>query len=94
MTPTGIYAPRCGFDAMHFTWTAPEYLSLVAAGSGGRLPFAAMFLLRYQVCPGAARSLTAPCVVMSVVASRVLRWATTCRHGEACGTVIEDCGRR
>lgn len=47
-SPCGIYAPRCGYDAMHFTWTAPEYLSIVTAGSGGRLPFAASFLLRYQ----------------------------------------------
>lgn len=47
-SPTGIYAARCGFDAMHFTWGAAEYLSLVTAGSGSRLPFAAAFLLRYQ----------------------------------------------
>eukprot|EP00892_Ulva_mutabilis_P009079 jgi/Ulvmu1/6543/UM003_0177.1 len=47
-TPNGIYAARCGYDAMHFTWTAAEYLSHVVAGSGTRLPFAAAFLLRYQ----------------------------------------------
>lgn len=47
-SPFGIYAPHCGFDAMHFTWTAAEYLSLVVSGSGARLPFAAKFVLRYQ----------------------------------------------
>lgn len=46
--PTGIYSSHCGLDAIHFTWTAPEYLSLVASQNGGRLPFPAMFLLRYQ----------------------------------------------
>ena len=46
--PTGIYTAQCGLDATHFSWTGPEYLSLVASQNGVRLPFAANFLLRYQ----------------------------------------------
>jgi inositol oxygenase len=47
-TPTGIYGAHCGLDATHFTWSGPEYLSLVLVANGVRLPFAATFLLRYQ----------------------------------------------
>lgn len=47
-SPAGIYRAGCGLDSTHFTWTGPEYLSLVLAQNGARLPFAATFLLRYQ----------------------------------------------
>ena len=45
---TGIYAPGCGLDAVHFTWSATEYLTLVLLLNHTHLPFEAVFLLRFQ----------------------------------------------
>lgn len=47
-TPTGIYAAGCGLDAVHFTWTSTEYLTLVLLLNRTHLPFEAIFLLRFQ----------------------------------------------
>ena len=47
-TPTGIYSAGCGLDAVHFTWTSTEYLTLVLLLNRTNLPFEAIFLLRFQ----------------------------------------------
>lgn len=47
-TPTGIYSAACGLDAVHFTWTSTEYLTLVLLLNRTNLPFEAIFLLRFQ----------------------------------------------
>jgi inositol oxygenase len=46
--PLGIYQRGCGLDQVAFTWSGPEYLSLVLQQHGVHLPFDARFLLRYQ----------------------------------------------
>lgn len=46
--PIGVYGPACGLDSVHFTWTATEYLTMVLLLNQTRLPFEAIFLLRFQ----------------------------------------------
>jgi inositol oxygenase len=47
-SPTGIYRPGCGLDSVHFTWTGTEYLTLVLLLNRVRLPFEAIFMLRFK----------------------------------------------
>jgi len=44
-TPTGIYEPGCGLDAVTMSWGHDEYLSRVLAG---RLPEEALYVIRYH----------------------------------------------
>lgn len=48
LTPLGIYEPHCGLDRVAFTFSGPEYLSLVLQQAGVRLPYEALFLVRHQ----------------------------------------------
>ena len=43
-----MYSAHCGLDAVHFTWTATEYLTMVLLLNQANLPFEAIFLLRFQ----------------------------------------------
>jgi inositol oxygenase len=47
-SPHGVYSPGCGLDSVHFTWTATEYLTMLLLLNQTRLPFEAVFLLRFQ----------------------------------------------
>ena len=44
-TPTGIYEPGCGLDAVTMSWGHDEYLARVLAG---RLPEEALYVIRYH----------------------------------------------
>ena len=46
-----MYWEGCGLSNVHMSWSAAEYLYLVLALNGTRLPPAALFLIRHQkVC--------------------------------------------
>ena len=45
---TGMYREGCGLSHVHMSWSAAEYLYLVLALNGTRLPPAALFLIRHQ----------------------------------------------
>jgi Myo-inositol oxygenase len=47
-SPLGIYSRSCGLDQVAFTWSGPEFVSLVLQQPGVCLPFEALFVLRYQ----------------------------------------------
>ena len=47
-SPTGVYQPGCGLQAVCMSWSAAEYLYMVLAMNRTRLPPEALFVLRYQ----------------------------------------------
>lgn len=47
-SPTGVYQPGCGLQAVCMSWSGAEYLYMVLAVNRTRLPPEALFLVRFQ----------------------------------------------